>query len=379
MKELGLVHIATGWFLDTATGRVSAGGLQRYVRDLARLIRDRGAEVVVWQRSATAFQRELEPGITVRGEVANEGFWGLLVLGRKISQLAGKDAFVIYANQEMALLAKNERPISINHGIWWDGDYSKVKLFLIEQIHARLVRKCGATICVDTSYINWCHSRLSGRSLWQGRLHYVPNYADCEEPAVGGVAHGEERVVLFPRRLSARRLEDDGRGAGLMIDAFDLLRRRHADVRLLFLGPGPLRVAIERRVAALGFLDRVRFAEADLDEMGGYYRAASAVVVPSLGHEGTSLSAIESMVSGRSTVVTHIGGLGNIVIPDLNGYVSDLTPESLCQEMEKALVRNPLSETELLGGVREALGKPRWDRRIIEILRSAGRNFAGPQ
>jgi len=47
------------------------------------------------------------------------------------------------------------------------------------------------------------------------------------------------------------------------------------------------------------------------------YARADVVVVPSTAHEGTSLSAIEAIASGKPTIVTHIGGLGNIVIDNL--------------------------------------------------------------
>ena len=67
------------------------------------------------------------------------------------------------------------------------------------------------------------------------------------------------------------------------------------------------------------------------------YQSCDVVVIPSTGHEGTSLSAIEGIVSGKPTVVTHIGGLPNIAIDGLNAYVCDLSPTSLAGAIRKAI------------------------------------------
>lgn len=55
-------------------------------------------------------------------------------------------------------------------------------------------------------------------------------------------------------------------------------------------------------------------------------------------------------------------GLGNLVIDGLNGFICDLTPESLAQGIRRALEARRLPTGPTLESFRESLGKPRWER-----------------
>lgn len=141
--------------------------------------------------------------------------------------------------------------------------------------------------------------------------------------------------------------------------------------RLIFAGRGNLQSEIAAWAERRNMGDRVEVTEVTLDEMPELYARADVVVVPSLEHEGTSLSAVEALVSGKPLVVSHIGGLCNIVVDRLNGYVCDLTPESLAKAIREAVNYSPLSNCpELLGNCRRALSKDRWERKVWSILQS---------
>jgi glycosyltransferase involved in cell wall biosynthesis len=115
-----------------------------------------------------------------------------------------------------------------------------------------------------------------------------------------------------------------------------------------------------------GFGDRVKCTEYELDEMPRAYRAADIVVVPSASHEGTAFAAVEGMCFGKSTVVTHIGGLPNLVIDGLNGVLCDLNPMSLCNALVRASEyvlddqwRKRVAQTSV-----ECFGMARWERAV---------------
>jgi glycosyltransferase involved in cell wall biosynthesis len=103
--------------------------------------------------------------------------------------------------------------------------------------------------------------------------------------------------------------------------------------------------------------------------MPAVYRRADVVVVPSVSHEGTSLAAIEALMSARPLVTTHIGGLPNVVIPGLNGFMCDLTVESLANAIIGAMNSGPANE-ELIHATRVAFSKARWDEQILTFLAS---------
>ena len=67
---------------------------------------------------------------------------------------------------------------------------------------------------------------------------------------------------------------------------------------------------------------------------------------------------------GVPTVVSHIGGLGNIVIDGFNGFICDLTPESLARGIRLALEVHRLPVGPTLELFRNNLGKPRWENQV---------------
>ena len=73
-------------------------------------------------------------------------------------------------------------------------------------------------------------------------------------------------------------------------------------------------------------------------------------------------------MSGLPSVVTHIGGLCNIVIPGLNGYVADLTPESLADAILSAVAERPLDDPVIYAACRKSFGKDRWDEQVWSLM-----------
>ena len=115
-------------------------------------------------------------------------------------------------------------------------------------------------------------------------------------------------IVLAVRRL-VRRV-----GLENLIDAMVEVRRRAADVLLMIAGTGPMRQALESRIAERGLCSHVRLVgfvpDADLPRA---YRAADVSVVPSVALEGFGLTAGESLASGTPVLVTPVGGLPEVV------------------------------------------------------------------
>jgi glycosyltransferase involved in cell wall biosynthesis len=79
--------------------------------------------------------------------------------------------------------------------------------------------------------------------------------------------------------------------------------RRHPNVRLLLIGDGPLRPAVERQVAESGLADRVIFAGLRPDVARLMLGAMDAFVLPSL-HEGLGLVLVEAQAAGLPCILT---------------------------------------------------------------------------
>jgi len=373
-RESKHIAIATVAFVDEKTLEVGKGGLQRWCRDIADLAVAKGWRVTVYQKSNLPIEAVVKEGLRIQGIPAPARFWGNYVYGRAFSKRVAKSIPVIYASQELMLGMPSPRCVAINHGIWWDGDFVQWKRWVNKLVQQFTVERARGVICVDTNYINWCHAELPRRSEWRHKLRYVPNYAD-ERVFGDGVKptnvnpHRPIRI-LYPRRLMGRDLETDGRGAGLFLEALAELHRRGVHFEVEFAGPGPLRNQIQRFAAQSGFAHRVFIAEYTLDDMPSAYRAADIVAIPSTAHEGTSLAAVEAMTAGKPTVVTHIGGLPNLIIEGINGFICDLSVESLCRALLAAAERRDdrAWSSQLATSTARAFGKARWERAIWSQL-----------
>lgn len=341
--------------------------MERYCRDLARLIQRSGYEVCIFQKSNVPFEIQYEPGIHVTGIPAALTVKGHVAFYRQVRKIIAADAPVIYVSQDLCVGGYFKRAIGVNHGIWWHGDFSWKKKLLVRWHQRKMLDWLQGIICVDTNYINWLHAEFSGRKIWRSKLSYICNYADTD------VFHAQDKVehrrkclsIVFPRRMMGTVLEDEPRGGILLLEAMKTFKERNqnTDFVVRMVGRGALAGQLQAWCKSNGLESNVEFFEAGFDEMPAVYRDADIVVIPSTGTEGTSLSAIEGMCSGATTVVSHIGGLANIVIDGFNGYVSDLTSDSLCEAIERA-GKNPISFHKPI----DALSKKRWDGQIAKFL-----------
>lgn len=97
-----------------------------------------------------------------------------------------------------------------------------------------------------------------------------------------------------------------------LLRAVALAAPRVPEVRLHFVGEGPLRERLERRAADLGISNRVTFhGFVPHDRLPAYYRAAH-LCVSSSRHESQGMVVLEAAACGRATVGTAVG-----ILPEL--------------------------------------------------------------
>lgn len=127
----------------------------------------------------------------------------------------------------------------------------------------------------------------------------------------------------------------------LLAAAAILIQREHLPVRVLLVGEGRERAALEQAARQAGIAQRVIFAGFQRDAVP--YQAASDILcVPSL-KEGLSLSAIEAMALGKPVVGARTGGIPEVVVPGETGLlVEPGDPEALAAALAR-LVREPLT------------------------------------
>ncbi|GAA5180401.1 glycosyltransferase [Niveibacterium umoris] len=122
-----------------------------------------------------------------------------------------------------------------------------------------------------------------------------------------------------------------------LVRAFATIAPRDARLRLVIVGEGGMRGAIEAAVRETGLESRVWLAGERAD-VPGVMRSFDVFVLPSIA-EGISNTVLEAMSSGRAVVATAVGGNPELVVPGETGLlVPALSPDELAQALWSLVV-----------------------------------------
>ncbi|WP_232470971.1 glycosyltransferase [Caballeronia hypogeia] len=359
------VDIVNVNFYDWKGETVFKGGAERYVYDLAMLLRGMGCNVRLLQNAWEPFERDFR-GVKVIGVKAANGY-DFGVMSSKYAEICAESDLIIASPTELAAsLGKFTRVISINHGIHWDaatnslGNFDKARY---ESLFSAL-RNSNQCVCVDTNFINWLRTYDWGLA---NTLTYVPNYVDMDSFKPYPKDFDQDEIcVLLPRRLY------EARGLYLTINAFDVLFERRSDLRLILCGQ-----AIDADADAVkAFMDRhptkVTWIEYDMEDMHKAYVESHIALVPTMYSEGTSLSCIEALATNNAVIATNVGGLPNLIVDGYNGRLIRADYMELAAAIEEladdrvrlaALARNGLASA-------TAFSKAEWERRWRDVIES---------
>src|SRR5215211_6357455 len=180
---------------------------------------------------------------------------------------------------------------------------------------------------------------LVSEGVDENRLHVIPPGVNpslfegpFEDPFLGV---GKPRV-LFVGRLASQK------GVGTLVSAAALLKDRSA--RVLLVGDGPERKALERRARRIGVGDRLRFEGFVAQErLPAVLAHADLLVLPSLYEElGTVL--LEAMQAGLPIVASRTGGIPDVIEDGVNGMlVPPGDPEALARAIDRLLADRDLA------------------------------------
>jgi L-malate glycosyltransferase len=148
-------------------------------------------------------------------------------------------------------------------------------------------------------------------------IEVIPNFVDTDR--FSPAAHRDRRRLLdlFPPGPDGPVLFHVSnfrpvKRVGDLLEVL-LLLRNEVPARLIAVGEGPDRAALERRAGALGLTDAVRFLGKQADFVG-HLRHADAFLLPS-ETESFGVAALEALATGVPVVAYRVGGLPEVVVP----------------------------------------------------------------
>jgi N-acetyl-alpha-D-glucosaminyl L-malate synthase BshA len=191
-----------------------------------------------------------------------------------------------------------------------DPSYAGVVSFSIEQSHG--VTAVSRSLRDDTI-----------RSLGIRRdVRVIPNFLDCDlyrrqpDPAIreGWCAGGGEALVVHVSNFRPVKR------VGHVLDVFARIRGE-VRAKLVLIGDGPDRPALEQRASVDGFGESVEFVGEQLD-LVPWLSAADLFLLPS-AQESFGMAALEAMACEVPVVATRVGGLPELIDDGVTGFLCD--------------------------------------------------------
>jgi phosphatidylinositol alpha-mannosyltransferase len=322
------------------------GGVNSHIRAQARALRNLGHDVCVFGASSAPLGD---------GELAVSACVSLVIGGtetgigvdprawRRVAQLFRTARFDVLHIHEPLMplvpwfaLGQAAAPVVATfhthreQGHRWYGRYRRVLAPLMRRVCTRLAVSDAARRTVARDF--------------PGDYEVVPNGIDVDRfrqsaarpPDMPGPLH----FVLFVGRLEPRK------GVDRLIQAMTIVQQHAPDARLVIVGDGPDRAALEATSRDLGV--QVTFTGRVPDDvLPAYYRAADVVCSPALGGESFGIVLLEAMAAGRPIVATRIegyvelvGGSGSARLVDVDDSVAlahEITSLLAAPELRRAM------------------------------------------
>ena len=309
----------------------AVGGVQVYMTYMARELLSLGFEVTV---------------VSYKGSKAK---WGERVIEAPTLKLKGLRgvSFILGATN---ILRREKPDLIISHyastsgisGLLSGLNYFVVfhgsELRLPKALSKIAASRSRAVICVS----NWLRERLE-------------SYGIGVDAVIPGGVESDLFASLPPKEVARERLGIEGNivlsvGSLVRAKGFDLIpevaKIVNSKLRASFLivGGGPEEEVIRRRAREEGVEDRVILVgKRSYEETAIYYRAADLLLHPAR-YEGYGLTALESLAAGTPVVATDTGGVRDVVIDGVDGFLLDRDASMIAERVIHLLQDDNLRE-----------------------------------
>jgi glycosyltransferase involved in cell wall biosynthesis len=205
-----------------------------------------------------------------------------------------------------------------------------------------------------------------------------------------------EKILVLPNAVDEQTLTIEANGAGIrgrfhcqdalvigfvgwfvpwhrleiLLGAFAALAAKEPALRLMLVGDGPLRGALEAQATALGVSDRVIFSGAvPHAEMLDYLAAMDIGVVPHSNAYRSPIKLFESMAAGRPVVAPRTEPIGLVITHGGNGLLFEPENEDDLRTQLAALIADAELRTQLGRQAQaDVVQKHTWVQNAGEVL-----------
>jgi len=140
------------------------------------------------------------------------------------------------------------------------------------------------------------------------------------------------------------------KGQQLLVSAFVILAKKHLNIKLVFLGSAPLNqehfeISLKNKIAENKLQEHVVIFPFQ-KEIAKFWNSIDIAVVPSTEPEPFGLVAAEAMLAKKAVIASNHGGLAEIVIDDVTGFLVAPNDAIALAEAISKLIDNPELRTQ---------------------------------
>jgi len=351
------------------------GGAEVAAYHLARNFARMGHEVTVFTTSADSRSSlEESGGVKIYRYATNlkimKGFISLQLF-LKSPQITVDIVHIHFANPpaELAawLYAKIKRKPLVVHYHGDTGTYGR----LIRNILLSLWNRFVLNIVLSSAKIIICNSEY-----YISQSHYLPKYREKIVAIPCGI-NPEEIQVSYNKeecreKLSLQKGDKiilfvgvliNYKSPNLLIEALPLIIEEIPEAKLVLVGDGPMRHALEKLSQELGVSDKVIFAgRVGDDSKTLYYNAADVFALPStMSSESFGIVLLEAAVARLPLVVSSLNAFRALVKDGYNGLVTELGDAVSLAEAINRLLADPALRQEMGENARVSVKDYSWE------------------
>ncbi len=349
------------------------GGVQTHVRELGERLRARGHAVLglapvrssVTEEWVRSVGRPVDLTYNRSNVPLDPRPWSMRPVGRHLRAFAPD---VVHVHEPFApsttlwaVLAARAPVVATFHS-----GAEPARLYSVAgPVLRRLARRLRVRIAVSEAAADVARRRLGGRFV------VVPNAVDVGRFGAAAPSDlGPGTKLLFVGRL------DERKGFRVAVAAFGALARSRPDLRLVVVGAGGERGAVERlppdvreRVMFLGVLPN--------RELPPVHAACDAFLAPNVGGESFGIVLVEAMASGLPVVASSIPGFTEVVRDGVEGLLVPPRDEVALSRAIARLLDDPGLARRMGEAGRDRAARYDWNTVVAELEAAYRRAIGG--